>query len=42
MDKDGKNGKTSWFQVVLQCRVNPEAVKKIAAETFLDSSYQKK
>ena len=33
--KAEKNGKTRWFQVVLQCRVNPTAVGMIGAETLL-------
>jgi hypothetical protein len=36
--KTEKDGKTRWFQVVLQCRINPAAVKMIEGETLLAKS----
>jgi hypothetical protein len=38
--KTEKNGKTRWFQLVFQCRVNPEAVKKIRPETLIRNGYK--
>ncbi len=39
--KTEKNGKTHWFQVVLQCRVNPTAIKMFEAETLLAEDHKK-
>jgi hypothetical protein len=39
--KTEKNGKTRWFQLVLQCRVNPKSVKMFQPETLLAQDYKK-
>jgi hypothetical protein len=38
--KTEKNGKTRWFQLVFQCRVNPKAVDKFTYETLLKKEFK--
>ncbi|CAF3537907.1 unnamed protein product [Rotaria socialis] len=38
--KASKNGKDRWYQLVFQCRVNPESVQKIGPETLIKNEYK--
>ncbi|CAF1233824.1 unnamed protein product [Rotaria sordida] len=38
--KTDENGKTRWYQLVFQCRVNPQSIKKIRIETLIDDKYK--
>lgn len=37
-----ENGETCWYQLVFQCRVNPESVQIIGPETLINDKEQKK
>ncbi|CAF3732250.1 unnamed protein product [Rotaria sp. Silwood1] len=38
--KTDENGKIRWFQLVFQCRVNPDSIKKIQYETLINDKYK--
>lgn len=40
--KINKNGKTSWYQLVFQCRVNSKSVQMIGPETLIGDEYKHK